>query len=115
MWGKVFGKNMHNFYYILAIRVINICLALRKKNGGFLEIHECLHYLRATKLHGKKKIEDSEITLEDVRKAVKTLKVLGKGFEIVTTGGKTLICSVPVELSEDSSIILKAAEVRLRL
>ena len=39
MWGKVFGKNMHNFYYILAIRVINICLALRKKNGGFLEIH----------------------------------------------------------------------------
>lgn len=38
--------------------------------------------------------------------------MLGKGFEIVTTGGKTLICSVPVELSEDSSIILKAAEVR---
>ena len=42
--GGVIG--LGNFYYELGIQVINICLALRKKTGGFVEMSDCMMYLK---------------------------------------------------------------------
>jgi ESCRT-II complex subunit VPS22 len=52
-WVDVLGVG--DFYYELAVRnflihyykiqIVNICIALRKKNGGFLEESECLTLL----------------------------------------------------------------------
>ena len=37
IFSKIFDKNINDFYYELAIQITNICIALRPKNGGFLE------------------------------------------------------------------------------
>jgi hypothetical protein len=49
---KLFDSKMNDFYYELAIQITNICIALRPKNGGFLEETECLRLLN--KLRGVK-------------------------------------------------------------
>ena len=49
---KLFDSKMNDFYYELAIQITNICIALRPKNGGFLEENECLRLLN--KLRGDK-------------------------------------------------------------
>ena len=43
-WVDVLGVG--DFYYELAIQTVNICIALRPRNGGFLEESECLRLLR---------------------------------------------------------------------
>lgn len=35
-----------NFWLSVQIQIVNICIALRKKNGGFLEENECLELLK---------------------------------------------------------------------
>ena len=42
---KLFDSQTTDFYYELAIQITNICIALRPKNGGFLEESECLRLL----------------------------------------------------------------------
>lgn len=49
---KIFDNQTNDFYYELAIQITNICIALRPKNGGFLEEQECLRLLN--KLRGEK-------------------------------------------------------------
>ena len=49
---KLFDKGINDFYYELAIQITNICIALRPKNGGFMEEKECLRLLN--KLRGNK-------------------------------------------------------------
>lgn len=44
MLGGALG--LGDFYYGLGIQVLNICIALRKKTGGFVEMSDCLRYLR---------------------------------------------------------------------
>ena len=50
VFSKLFDKNVNDFYYELAIQISNICIALRPKNGGYLEETECLRLLN--KLRG---------------------------------------------------------------
>eukprot|EP00347_Sterkiella_histriomuscorum_P007180 403349953 len=94
-----------DFYYELAIQIVNICIALRKKNGGFLEETECLELLK--KIRSSK---SEEVTLKDLRRAVDSLHKLGSEFKIIHTGTKRVICSTSVELSQDNLMILQAAE-----
>lgn len=49
----------------------------------------------------------------DIVKAVETLSVLGKGFEIVRLGAKDYVRSVPLELNADQAIVLEAAQVSI--
>ena len=56
-WVDILGVG--DFYYELAvsvvknyffqIQIVNICIALRKKNGGFLEENECLQLLKVVR------------------------------------------------------------------
>ena len=47
---KLFDNTINDFYYELAIQITNICIALRPKNGGYLEDKECCRLLN--KLRG---------------------------------------------------------------
>jgi ESCRT-II complex subunit VPS22 len=88
---------------------VNICIALRPKNGGFLEENDCLRLLQ--QIRGS---QSQEITIKDVRKAVESINKLGNDFKIITQGdkhSKRLICSVSVELDQDHMALLKAAEI----
>ena len=68
-WAKLFDKNINDFYYELAIQITNICIALRPKNGGFLEETECHRLLN--KLRGDKA---QQVQVEDIEKALCSLE-----------------------------------------
>ena len=96
---------MNDFYYELAIQITNICIALRPKNGGFLEETECLRLLN--KLRGDKA---QQVELEDIGKALKSLETLSNDFKIVETGNKRVIVSSSVDINQDQMTILGIAE-----
>lgn len=98
------GK-MNDFYYELAIQITNICIALRPKNGGYLEEKECLRLLN--KLRGAKA---QKVELEDIEKAIQSLEKLSSDFKIVKTGGKRMIVSVSIDFNSDQITILNTAE-----
>ena len=102
---KLFDSNQINdFYYELAIQITNICIALRPKNGGFLEENECLRLLN--KLRGAKV---QRVELEDIAKALKALEGLSPDFKMIITGNKKVIVSSSVDINSDQLTILDAA------
>ena len=50
------------------------------------------------------------ISSDDIVRAVGTLRPLGSGYKILDLGGRRAVQSVPLELSPDSSVLLKFAE-----
>lgn len=66
---KLFDNSVNDFYYELAIQITNICIALRPKNGGFLEESECLRLLH--KLRGERA---QKVELDDISKALESLE-----------------------------------------
>lgn len=96
-----------DFYYEVAIQVIEICLATSDENGGLITLNEIRTKLLKTRSRTKKE----SITDDDIIRAVKKLKSLGHGFEIITSpDGHNFIQSVPGEMSKDDISILKLAE-----
>ena len=81
-------------------------MALRKKNGGFLEESECLTLLKQIRAN----TNSEEVTMKDLRKAVDSIHKLGSDFRIIHTGNKRVICSVSIELNADHMGVLKHAE-----
>jgi len=81
-------------------------MALRKKNGGFLEETECLQHLQQI----RSREGTQEVTMKDLRKAVESINKLGSDFRILHTGHKRVICSVAVELNADHLGVLTFAE-----
>lgn len=84
-----------NFYYELGVQLFNVCLGLRNRTGGVLELTEALKWVN--KLRGS-----NPVSVEDLRKAIDTLSVLGKGLSVLRpAGGSEFIMSVPIELDND--------------
>jgi len=98
-WSEVLGVG--DFYYELAIQIIEVCLRTRSYNGGLIEIEELYPYL--TKMRGK---NSQSISVDDIERACKKLKSLGNGFQVLSIGSKKMIQSVPCELSVDHTALL---------
>ena len=64
----LFKTESMDFYYELGIQIANICIALRPKNGGYLEEKECLRLLN--KLRGN---HAQKVDLKDIGKALASL------------------------------------------
>lgn len=47
---------------------------------------------------------------DDVERAVSKLAVLGSGFKVVQVGGRRMVQSVPIELSQDHTQVLASCE-----
>ena len=104
-WAKLFDNNVNDFYYELAIQITNICIALRPKNGGFLEESECHRLLN--KLRGDKA---QHVDIEDISKALHSLDQLSCDFKIMKTGNKRMIVSSNVDFNSDQMTLLNVAE-----
>mmetsp|Transcript_960 Transcript_960/g.1738 ORF Transcript_960/g.1738 Transcript_960/m.1738 type:complete len:247 (-) Transcript_960:692-1432(-) len=105
-WAQLLGVG--DFYYELGVQIIEICLATRSANGGLLDIRDLCKMLSS-----KNKARSSQqITQDDVEHAIKKLKVLGKGFDILTLGSSNtkLVQSVPSELNNDHTALLVLAQ-----
>ncbi|XP_068516636.1 vacuolar-sorting protein SNF8 isoform X3 [Anas acuta] len=94
-----------DFYYELGVQIIEVCLALKHRNGGLITLEE----LHQQVLKGRGKFAQ-EVSQDDLLRAIKKLKVLGNGFGIIPVGGTYLVQSVPAELNMDHTVVLQLAE-----
>ncbi|XP_011270237.1 vacuolar-sorting protein SNF8, variant [Capsaspora owczarzaki ATCC 30864] len=102
-WSELLGVG--DFYYELSVQVVEVCLATRASNGGFITMQELM--TRLTKRRGAKAQAISE---DDIERAIKKLKTLGRGFDILVVGKQRLVRSVPTELNADQTVVLAAAQ-----
>jgi len=102
-WSEMLGVG--DFYYELAVQIIEVCLKTRERNGGILEVSELLLHLEKTR--GK---NAQQISSDDIERASKKIKILGNGFQVLYVGSKTMIQSVPCELNQDHTTVLVVAQ-----
>lgn len=102
-WAQVLGVG--DFYYELGVQLIDVCRRTREQNGGLMLIDELTKRLQ--KLRGSK---SQEISPEDVYAAIKKLRNLGGGYQVVTVNGKKMVVSVPMELNVDHIQLLTLAQ-----
>jgi ESCRT-II complex subunit VPS22 len=117
IWAQLLGKTVNDFYFELAVRIVEVCSATRGENGGLIglrEVRERLSRGRADSTpsgSGSGSGSGNDISEDDVRRAVETLKPLGGSYGIVRVGRKEYIRSVPRELSNDQVAAVEAAQV----
>ncbi|KAI5928696.1 EAP30/Vps36 family protein [Camillea tinctor] len=106
IWAQLLGRSVNDFYFELAVRVVEVCGATRGENGGLIGVRELRDRVTRGRMEGA-----PEITEDDVLRAVGTLKPLGSSYSIIKVGNKSYIRSVPKELNTDQSAVLEAAQV----
>jgi len=110
-WGKL---GMGDFFYELSVKVAEVCLASRSRNGGIIRVGEVNEILsqRGTrfKFADSSKSKKTSYSDDDIITAVKKLSALGSGFRTVTVGRSVMIISVPEELDGDHMQILNLAQ-----
>ncbi|TGZ84293.1 ESCRT-2 complex [Ascodesmis nigricans] len=107
-WAEMLGTSMNDFYFELAVRVVELCRATREGNGGLIAVAEVRDRIM-------KKDErtggSSNISEDDILRAVESLKPLGSGFSVIAIGRRQMIRSVPKELNTDQSTVLEVIQV----
>ena len=100
------------FYVELSVKVAEVCLASRSRNGGIIRVSEVKEILerRGTKFQFANSTSKSIYTEEDIITSIKKLSKLGSGFRTVNVGRVIMIVSVPEELDADHMQVLNYAE-----
>jgi ESCRT-II complex subunit VPS22 len=101
-WAELLGVG--DFYYELAVQIVDVCLATRPQNGGLIALEELIRRLRRLRATGSQ-----AISTDDVQRAVGKMKVLGSGFGIIEIGQEKMVVSVPVEFNKDHFQIIALA------
>jgi ESCRT-II complex subunit VPS22 len=110
-WGQMMG-GMGDFYHELAVKVAEVCLASRSRNGGIMSLTEVALILECRKTRlGMANANQSSVSTADITIAIQKLSKLGGGFRIVTVGASTMVISVPTELDNDHMQVMEVATV----
>jgi ESCRT-II complex subunit VPS22 len=110
-WDTILG--IGDFYVELSVKVAEVCLASRTRNGGIIRVSEVKEILehRGTKFQFANATNKSSYTEEDIITSIKKLSKLGSGFRTVNVGRDVImIVSVPDELDADHMQVLNYAE-----
>merc|ERR1711997_222114 len=109
--GKGFWSNMldiGDFYYELGVQIVEVCMANQHKTGGLLELGQLRERLISSRGRSQ---HHQDITIDDLLRATKKLKILGTGFTVIPlNSGRYLVQSVPGEMSLDQVSVLDQAE-----
>lgn len=103
MWNELLGFG--DFYYELGVQLLEACLASRPINGGMFE----LGALRAAVMRRRGSRSDP-VSEDDIIRAIKKLKVLGGGIDVVSIGCRSYIRSVPGEFNMDKNRVMELAQ-----
>jgi ESCRT-II complex subunit VPS22 len=107
------AQSMSDFYYELAVKCAEVCLATQNRNGGIMSIEEIQSILQQRKTkYGTRAASQStmNVSTSDIQIAIDKLGTLGGGFRTVSVGEKTMVVSVPTELDNDHMQILTIAQ-----
>ncbi|KAK9315042.1 EAP30/Vps36 family-domain-containing protein [Lipomyces starkeyi] len=102
-WAELLGSDVNDFFFELAVRIIEICRRTRDVNGGLMLVEDVKG--RINSVPGR-----PPVSQEDIVRAVNTLAPLGHGFGIVRLANKDFIRSVPQELSRDQAVAIEATQ-----
>mmetsp|Transcript_8630 Transcript_8630/g.11417 ORF Transcript_8630/g.11417 Transcript_8630/m.11417 type:complete len:167 (-) Transcript_8630:170-670(-) len=102
---------MGDFYHELAVKVAEVCLAAKARNGGIMSLTEVQTILakRKTKLGMERSSSTQVAATSDLQIAINKLAKLGGGFRMVQVGKSTMVISVPTELDNDHMQVMTAA------
>ncbi|KAK5653157.1 hypothetical protein OQA88_9256 [Cercophora sp. LCS_1] len=106
IWAQLLGRSVNDFYFELAVRVVEVCGETRGENGGLIEVRKVRERIVRGRMEGA-----ADITEDDILRAVGTLKPLGSAYSVIKVGSKPYIRSVPKELNTDQSAVLEAVQV----
>jgi ESCRT-II complex subunit VPS22 len=110
-WRDVLGggsaASVNDFYYELAVRVVEVCKSTRAENGGMMAVAEIAQRVQKGRGIGG----GMEVSDDDVLRAVKSLEPLASGFKVMKLGSKQMVRSVPKELNTDQAIVLEVVQV----
>lgn len=107
-WADVLGVG--EFYFELGVIIIQICLQTRSENGGIISLNVLLDRVRE---YRKRQRKAQVVSMEDLKRSVEKLAVLGSGFKLVEFRGaskETFVVSVPMELSRDHEDLMNMAQ-----
>lgn len=108
VWAKWLGSSVNDFYFELAVRVVEVCRETRSENGGMIAVSE----VRKRIAQGRGLVGGGmEVTDDDILRALDSLEPLGGMFKTTTLGSTKFIRSVPKELNPDQSIVLEVIQV----
>lgn len=110
-WSKLLGVG--NFYYELAVQIVEVSMATSHRNGGIMTIHELLNRVKASRNVAKIKsssASNDEITVDDILRAIEKLSKLGGGIRAIPSGKTFIIQSVAAELSMDNVTVMSKAQ-----
>jgi len=102
-WAEMLGVG--DFYYELAVQIIQVCLKTKARNGGLIDVNELCEHL--AKMRGK---NSQPISVDDIERATKKVKNLGSGFQLLRVGNQLMIQSVPCELNTDHTTVMVVAQ-----
>ncbi|KAL1967078.1 hypothetical protein VTN77DRAFT_3602 [Rasamsonia byssochlamydoides] len=106
-WTQILGGDMNDFYFEVAVRVVELCRETRSENGGLIGVEECRKRVGRGKAIGG----GLEVSDDDILRAVKSLEPLGSGFSIIRVGSKQYIRSIPKELNTDQATVLEVIQI----
>ncbi|XP_046568297.1 vacuolar-sorting protein SNF8-like isoform X1 [Haliotis rubra] len=104
-WAEMLGVG--DFYYELGVQIVEVCLATSHRNGGLVSIEELRERVEASR--GR---HTQDISIDDLLRAIKKLKILGNGFTVIPMGTTFMIQSVPGELTMDHTTLLTQAQAK---
>jgi ESCRT-II complex subunit VPS22 len=107
IWARVLGNDVNDFYFEVAVRIVELCRTTRGENGGLLGVTECCQTVAKGKAIGG----GLQITEDDILRAVKALEPLGSGFNVINIGSKQFVRSIPKELNTDQSKVLEVLQI----
>lgn len=113
-WADLLGVG--DFYYELGIQIIEACIVSRINDGGLTELSEIMRRVQVMRgSNNNSKQQQQQISEDDIVRAIKTLKPLSGGYEVLPIGDRKLVRSVPKELDKDQSALLLLAQVNCHL
>lgn len=106
-WGKLLGVG--DFYYELAIQIVEVFLSTSHINGGIITIEDLLSRVLASRNTNKTLKSTDSITTEDILESIKKLKVLGSNIKEIPSKNSYIIHATPAELNSDHIAISHSA------
>ncbi|KAF8339045.1 EAP30/Vps36 family-domain-containing protein [Cantharellus anzutake] len=109
-WSEALG--LGDWQHELGVQIVDICLNTRDRNGGIISVSELIRLLsklRGVPTDGKGGKVKGMITVNDIKRSIKTLEPLGKGYQIVGPPDNLMVQSIIKEVDDDQTQALALA------
>lgn len=58
LWSQLLGGSVNDFYFELAVRVVEVCGQTREENGGLMPVKECRQRIMKGRMEGAPEITE---------------------------------------------------------